>query len=82
MPDEGETHERRDDRARGGGHEAGVRRARVSAVRPAARRDDWNGDHDVDRTLFPPKKGAGFSDDAPTSVGPPAGGRMMPMRRR
>jgi len=33
---------------------------------------DENGDHDFNRTLFAPKEGFGFSNDAPTSIGLPA----------
>ncbi len=33
---------------------------------------DENGDHDFNRTLFAPKEGFGFSNDAPTSIGLPS----------
>lgn len=33
---------------------------------------DENGDHNFNRTLFVPKEGFGFSNDAPTSVGLPS----------
>lgn len=33
---------------------------------------DENGDHDFNRTLWMPKEGFGFSNDAPTSVGLPS----------
>lgn len=33
---------------------------------------DENGDHDFNRTLFVPKEGFGFSNDAPTSIGLPS----------
>lgn len=33
---------------------------------------DENADHDFNRTLFAPKEGFGFSNDAPTSIGLPA----------
>ena len=32
---------------------------------------DENGDHDFNRTLWAPKEGFGFSNDAPTSIGLP-----------
>jgi uncharacterized protein (DUF2141 family) len=61
-------------------------RARVPAQRPETRACFWlppgyyalaqyhdeNGDHDFNRTLFAPKEGFGFSNDAPTSVGLPS----------
>jgi uncharacterized protein (DUF2141 family) len=53
---------------------------------------DENGDHSFNRTLFAPKEGFGFSNDAPTSVGLPsfaatrfalpAGGATMRMAMR
>ncbi len=33
---------------------------------------DENGDHHFNRTLFAPKEGFGFSNDAPTSIGLPS----------
>ncbi|MDQ0836252.1 DUF2141 domain-containing protein [Sphingomonas faeni] len=33
---------------------------------------DENSDHDFNRTLFAPKEGFGFSNDAPTSIGLPS----------
>ncbi|SFP67262.1 DUF2141 domain-containing protein [Sphingomonas rubra] len=33
---------------------------------------DENGDHDFNRTLWAPKEGFGFSNDAPTSIGLPS----------
>lgn len=33
---------------------------------------DENGDHDFNRTLWTPKEGFGFSNDAPTSIGLPS----------
>ena len=61
-------------------------RARVPAHQPETRACFWlppghyalaqyhdeNGDRDFNRTLFVPKEGFGFSNDAPTSVGLPA----------
>ncbi|BCA64051.1 hypothetical protein HMP09_3285 [Sphingomonas sp. HMP9] len=59
-------------------------RARVSSASPRAcfwlkpghygiaQYHDENGDHDFNRTLFAPKEGFGFSNDAPTSIGLPA----------
>lgn len=38
----------------------------------AAQYHDANADHDFNRTLWAPKEGFGFSNDAPTSVGLPA----------
>jgi len=53
---------------------------------------DENGDHDFNRTLFVPKEGFAFSNDAPTAVGLPsladarfrlnAGGGVVRMRMR
>jgi uncharacterized protein (DUF2141 family) len=53
---------------------------------------DENGDHHFNRTLFAPKEGFGFSNDAPTSIGlpsfasarfaVPAGGTTMRMAMR
>ena len=53
---------------------------------------DENSDHDFNRTLFRPKEGFGFSNDAPTSVGLPsfasarvalpAGGTVVRMKMR
>jgi uncharacterized protein (DUF2141 family) len=53
---------------------------------------DENGDHSFNRTLFAPKEGFGFSNDAPTSIGLPsfeatrfalpAGGATMRMAMR
>lgn len=53
---------------------------------------DENGDHDFNRTLFVPKEGFGFSNDAPTTFGlppfdkvrfaVPAAGTTMRMRMR
>jgi uncharacterized protein (DUF2141 family) len=95
-----------DDRSRflkGGGKLA---RARVPAAQPVTRACFWlppgsyalafyhdeNGDRDFNRTLFAPKEGFGFSNDAPTSIGLPslaavrfplpAGGRTLAMRTR
>jgi len=59
-------------------------RARVSAVEPracfwlppgyyaVAQYHDENGDHKFNRTLFLPKEGYGFSNDAPATVGLPS----------
>jgi len=59
-------------------------RARVSAASPRAcfwlkpgyyaiaQYHDENSDHDFNRTLFVPKEGFGFSNDAPTSIGLPS----------
>ncbi len=59
-------------------------RARVSAASPhacfwlkpghyaIAQYHDENSDHDFNRTLFAPKEGFGFSNDAPTSIGLPS----------
>jgi uncharacterized protein (DUF2141 family) len=59
-------------------------RARVSAATPRAcfwlkpgyyaiaQYHDENSDHDFNRTLFMPKEGFGFSNDAPTSIGLPS----------
>lgn len=59
-------------------------RARVSAANPRAcfwlkpgyyaiaQYHDENSDHDFNRTLFMPKEGFGFSNDAPTSIGLPS----------
>lgn len=59
-------------------------RARVPAGRPRAcfwlkpgryaiaQYHDENSDHDFNRTLFAPKEGFGFSNDAPTSIGLPS----------
>lgn len=59
-------------------------RARVSATSPRAcfwlkpgyyaiaQYHDENSDHDFNRTLFVPKEGFGFSNDAPTSIGLPS----------
>jgi uncharacterized protein (DUF2141 family) len=59
-------------------------RARVSAATPhacfwlkpgyyaIAQYHDENSDHDFNRTLFMPKEGFGFSNDAPTSIGLPS----------
>ncbi len=59
-------------------------RARVSAASPRAcfwlkpgyyaiaQYHDENSDHDFNRTLFMPKEGFGFSNDAPTSIGLPS----------
>ncbi|TCP66754.1 DUF2141 domain-containing protein [Sphingomonas sp. PP-CE-1G-424] len=59
-------------------------RARVSAASPhacfwlkpgyyaIAQYHDENSDHDFNRTLFVPKEGFGFSNDAPTSIGLPS----------
>ncbi len=59
-------------------------RARVSAASPRAcfwlkpghyaiaQYHDENSDHDFNRTLFAPKEGFGFSNDAPTSIGLPS----------
>lgn len=59
-------------------------RARVPANRPRAcfwlkpgyyaiaQYHDENSDHDFNRTLFVPKEGFGFSNDAPTSIGLPS----------
>ena len=61
-------------------------RVRVPADRPETRTCFWlppghyalaqyhdeNGDHDFNRTLFAPKEGFGFSNDAPTSIGLPS----------
>jgi len=45
-------------------------------VRPGyyavAQYHDANADHDFNRTLWTPKEGFGFSNDAPTSIGLPA----------
>ncbi len=79
-------------------------RARVSAAQPhacfwlkpgyyaVAQYHDENSDHDFNRTLFLPKEGFGFSNDAPTSVGLPsfasarvalpAGGTVVRMKMR
>lgn len=38
----------------------------------AATYHDENGDRDFNRTLFRPKEGYGFSNDAPTTIGLPA----------
>jgi len=79
-------------------------RARVTAAQPRAcfwlkpgyyaiaQYHDENSDHDFNRTLFLPKEGFGFSNDAPTSVGLPsfasarvqlpAGGTMLRMTMR
>ena len=79
-------------------------RARVSATEPRAcfwlkpgyyaiaQYHDENSDHDFNRTLFLPKEGFGFSNDAPTSVGLPsfasarvalpAGGTVVRMKMR
>lgn len=61
-------------------------RARVPAVAPVTRACFWlspghyattqyhdeNADHDFNRTLFVPKEGFGFSNDAPTTLGLPS----------
>lgn len=61
-------------------------RARVPAVAPVTRACFWlppgqyevaqyhdeNGDHTFNRTLFAPKEGFGFSNDAPASFGLPS----------
>jgi uncharacterized protein (DUF2141 family) len=59
-------------------------RARVAASSPracfwlkpghyaVAQYHDENSDHDFNRTLFAPKEGFGFSNDAPTSIGLPS----------
>ena len=61
-------------------------RVRVPADRPETRACFWlppghyalaqyhdeNGDRDFNRTLFVPKEGFGFSNDAPTAIGLPA----------
>ncbi|MGA1797948.1 DUF2141 domain-containing protein [Sphingomonas sp. 4RDLI-65] len=59
-------------------------RARVSAATPRAcfwlkpgyyaiaQYHDENSDHNFNRTLFMPKEGFGFSNDAPTSIGLPS----------
>ena len=61
-------------------------RVRVPAQRPETRACFWlppghyalaqyhdeNGDHDFNRTLFVPKEGFGFSNDAPTAIGLPS----------
>lgn len=59
-------------------------RARVSAVEPRAcfwlppgyyaiaQYHDENSDHKFNRTLFTPKEGYGFSNDAPTTIGLPS----------
>ncbi|MEG3165807.1 DUF2141 domain-containing protein [Sphingomonas sp. PB2P19] len=79
-------------------------RARVSATDPRAcfwlapgyyaiaQYHDENGDHKFNRTLFLPKEGYGFSNDAPTAVGLPsfaatrfqlpANGRVVRMKMR
>jgi uncharacterized protein (DUF2141 family) len=79
-------------------------RARVSAKTPRAcfwlkpgyyaiaQYHDENSDHDFNRTLFMPKEGFGFSNDAPTSIGLPsfesvrialpAGGTTVRMKMR
>jgi uncharacterized protein (DUF2141 family) len=79
-------------------------RARVSAGTPracfwlkpgyyaVAQYHDENSDHNFNRTLFMPKEGFGFSNDAPTSVGLPsfeavrfvlpAGGSTVRMKMR
>ena len=63
---------------------AKLARARVSAANPRAcfwlkpgyyaiaQYHDENSDHDFNRTLFMPKEGFGFSNDAPTSIGLPS----------
>jgi len=73
-----------DDKSRFLAKGAKVGRARVSAVKPracfwmkpgryaVAQYHDENGDHKFNRTLFVPKEGFGFSNDAPTSVGLPS----------
>lgn len=81
-------------------------RARVPAAAPTTRACFWlppaqyevavyhdeNGDHDFNRTLFLPKEGFGFSNDASTTLGLPkmedarftlpAGGTAVTMRMR
>lgn len=79
-------------------------RARVSATAPRAcfwlpaghyaiaQYHDANADHKFNRTLFLPKEGYGFSNDAPTSIGLPeftaarfalpAAGRTVQMKMR
>ncbi len=79
-------------------------RARVSAAAPRAcfwlkpgyyaiaQYHDENSDHNFNRTLFAPKEGFGFSNDAPTSIGLPsfdsarfalsAGGTVVRMKMR
>lgn len=59
-------------------------RARVAATTPracfwlkpgyyaVAQYHDENSDHNFNRTLFVPKEGFGFSNDAPTSIGLPS----------
>lgn len=63
---------------------AKLARARVSAAAPracfwlkpgyyaVAQYHDENSDHNFNRTLFMPKEGFGFSNDAPTSIGLPS----------
>jgi uncharacterized protein (DUF2141 family) len=79
-------------------------RARVSATEPRAcfwlppgyyaiaQYHDENGDHKFNRTLFMPKEGYGFSNDAPTTLSLPSfaatrfqlptGGRTVRMKMR
>ncbi|KQN28284.1 MULTISPECIES: DUF2141 domain-containing protein [unclassified Sphingomonas] len=73
-----------DDKSRFLAKGAKVGRARVSAASPracfwmkpghyaVAQYHDENGDHKFNRTLFVPKEGFGFSNDAPTSIGLPS----------
>ncbi|SFN67380.1 DUF2141 domain-containing protein [Sphingomonas sp. OK281] len=73
-----------DDKSRFLAKGAKVGRARVSAASPRAclwmkpghyaiaQYHDENGDHKFNRTLFVPKEGFGFSNDAPTSIGLPS----------
>jgi len=75
-----------DDRRRFLARGGKLARVRVPAAAPAttacfllppgsyavAQYHDENADHDFNRTLFAPKEGFGFSNDAPTAIGLPS----------
>lgn len=93
-----------DDKSRFLAKGAKLARARVPASQPRAcfwlkpgyyaiaQYHDENGDHSFNRTLWAPKEGFGFSNDAPTSIGLPsfasaraplpAGGTTIRMKMR